>query len=73
MTTFCGACGKACNDIPTGSYDRGNGAPLTRPVCPTGACGHEGVPHDWRSRGLWGFLSSSMRCRACGKVVFLYD
>lgn len=71
--SYCSECGAKCNEVPTGKYSTETGEPITRLVCPTGACGHEGVPHDWRSRGLWGFLSSSMRCRACGKVVFLYD
>ena len=74
---YCHKCGAICDDIASTlynwkkwrneEYDQQTGNRLTRAVCPTGECEHEGIWHKYDDESWWKILLRGRVCTVCGK------
>ena len=71
MHKYCSVCGKKMVNKNIREYDRETGKPIYNKKCGSGLCGHDGIFHDFKSKGR--FLSSYQECSKCGYKYYPVD
>jgi hypothetical protein len=66
---YCDECGLELKEVEERKFDIQTGKKATRAVCPTGKCGHFGVPHKWKLRMKLFSSRLIYECRVCNKNI----